>query len=77
MEYVPPKKLKRPFKRGDRVQVVDRMGVPFDTIHRVRYAGKRVVRIDDGRRYRASDGWWIGENGAWPFPSLTLAPNKY
>jgi hypothetical protein len=28
------------------------------------------VRLDDGRRFRPSDGYWIGDNGIWPFPSI-------
>jgi hypothetical protein len=40
------------------------------SVQRVVYAGKRIVRLDCRRRFRSSDGWWVGENGIWPFPSI-------
>lgn len=74
MTYIEPPQLQRPFKRGDSVQVMNRDHTICGTDHRVVYAGKNVVRIEDGRRYRATDGWWIGSNGTWPFPWLRHTP---
>jgi len=76
MTYIEPTELTRPFKRGDRVQVMNGDHSICGANHRVVYAGKKVVRIEDGRRYRATDGWWIGANGTWPFPWLRLAPEN-
>jgi hypothetical protein len=71
MTYVLPKRLRRPFKRGDIVETchsdLSKMGT-----QKVVYAGKKIVRTDDGRRWRASDGWYVGWR-AWPFPSIRLA----
>lgn len=75
MTYIEPPPLPRPFVRGDTVQVMNRDHTPCQGVHRVVYAGKKVVRIEDGRRYRATDGWWIGDTAAWPFPWLRLAPD--
>lgn len=74
MKYIEPPKLKRPFKRGDKVKVVNGDHTICGADHCVIYAGKRVVRIEDGRRYRATDGWWIGSAGTWPFPFLRHTP---
>lgn len=74
LTYIYPPELERPFKRRDCVQVMNGDGTVCGKNHRVVYAGPKVVRIEDGRRYRASDGWWIGSNGIWPFPWLRHTP---
>jgi len=74
MTYLTPTKPKKRFKRGDAVQVMNGDHSVCGDNHRVVRAGKKVVRIEDGRRYRASDGWWIGSNGIWPFPWLRHKP---
>lgn len=70
--YKPPLQIRRPFVRGEIVEVVDRNLLMMER-ERVVYAGPRVVRLAGGRRFRASDGWWIGESGTWPFPSIRHA----
>lgn len=70
--YQVPEELPRKFRRGDRVEVCDRDLSPM-SLQRVVYAGTKIVRTSCGRRWRASDGWWIGSNGTWPFPSIRLA----
>ena len=67
--YKVPATITRPFRRGDLVEVCDRDLVAMST-QRVVYVGKRIVRLDCRRRFRSSDGWWVGENGIWPFPSI-------
>jgi len=72
LTYKLPEPLNRPFRRGDRVEVCDRDLRVMD-VESVVYAGKKVVRLFGGRRFRASDGWYIGTNGTWPFPSIRHA----
>ncbi len=67
--YTPPKPIGPPFRSGEIVEVCDSNLSPMSE-ERVVYAGKKVVRLEGGRRFRASDGYWIGENGIWPFPSI-------
>lgn len=69
LTYTPPRPPDRPFKTGQLVEVCDRDLSPMSVV-KVHRAGKRVVRLVDGRRFGAVDGWWIGENGTWPFPSI-------
>lgn len=76
MTYVEPDPLTRPFKKGDIVQVMNSDGSVCGDDHKVVYVGKKVVRIEDGRKYRATDGWWIGNHGAYPFPWLRLKPES-
>ena len=69
MTYVVPKPIRKPFTRGEIVEVCDR-DMRVMECEKVVYAGKEVIRLEGGRRFRATDGWWIGENGTWPFPSI-------
>ena len=69
LEYTVPKPIENPFVAGEIVEVCSRDLRPMSEV-RVAYAGKRMIRLDDGRRFRASDGWWIGSNGVFPFPSI-------
>lgn len=69
LTYKRPGPIGKSFTRGEVVEVCDR-NLRVMGIGKVVYAGKRVVRLNDNRRFRASDGWWIGENGTWPFPSI-------
>lgn len=75
MSYILPPPIPRPFNRGDLVLVMNGDHTVCSGGHKVVYVGKKVVRIEDGRRYRASDGWWIGSNGIWPYPWIKLALN--
>jgi len=72
MTYKSPPHLKRPFRRGDWALVMNGDGTVCGGPYTVVYAGKKVVRLRDGRRYRASDGWWIGSSGVFPFPWIKL-----
>ncbi len=70
LTYQVPPKLKRPFRVGEVVAVCDRNGEPMSQLVVAR-AGKKVIRLrDDDRQFRASDGWWIGDERAWPWPSI-------
>lgn len=69
LTYKVPKPIISPFQTGEFVDVCDR---DLKTMSRVKIkrAGKKVIRLVDGRTFRASDGWWIGDDRAWPFPSI-------
>jgi hypothetical protein len=69
MTYKVPKPIRRPFYRGEIVETCDR-DLTVMSKQRVIRVGKRIVVTECGRRWRASDGWWVGENGVWPFPSI-------
>ena len=70
LTYQMPPRLRRPFRVGEVVSICDRSGDVMGKFV-VAKAGAKVIRLRaDDRRFRASDGWWIGESGVWPFPSL-------
>lgn len=74
LTYVIPTKPSRSFVRGDIVDVMDREGLVIST-RRVVRAGKRVAVTDCGRRWN-QNGYWIGENGSWPFPWIKHSRRK-
>lgn len=70
LTYQVPPELTRPFRTGEVVAVCNRNGETMSRLT-VERAGKKVIRLEgDARRFRASDGWWIGDTDAWPFPSI-------
>lgn len=69
LTYKVPEPPGRPFRKGDIVETLDRNGGVMGT-EVVVYAGPKIVRTKDGRRWN-QDGWWVGEI-AWPFPSIRL-----
>jgi hypothetical protein len=72
LTYAPVKPLLRLFVRGDGVEVCDRcLGVlGFSTVV---FAGKKIVRTIDGRRWSAVSGCFVDEKGrVFPFPSIRL-----
>jgi hypothetical protein len=70
--YVPHETPSRPFKKGDRVELIDSEGAALSVLT-VRRAARKVVHVSDGRRF-TPDGRWIGASGkAWPFPTIRLA----
>jgi hypothetical protein len=69
LTYTLPKRLRKPFFRGEVVEVCDRDLKAMSTQKVIR-VGKRVVVTECGRRWDAKNGWWIGQNGTWPFPSI-------
>lgn len=69
MTYTTPLPIQTPFKAGETVEVCNRDLVAMSRV-KVTRAGIKVVRLVDGRRFRASDGWYIGVGGAYPFPSI-------
>jgi hypothetical protein len=69
MTYTPPKKLRKPFVKGEIVAVCDRDLKPM-SYERIVAVSKSRVKLEGGRSFRTSDGWWIGANGTWPFPSI-------
>lgn len=76
LTYKVPKPIKSPFVTGEVVDVCDRDLHTMSAV-KIKRAGKRVIRLADGRTFRASDGWWIGDTQAWPFPSIRhAAPNQ-
>lgn len=66
--YTPPKPIERPFVVGEIVEVCDRDLKAISEVQ-VKYAGKKIVRLVDGRTFRATDGYWLGDE-AYPFPSI-------
>ena len=73
LTYMPPPPIRKPFSKGDAVEVCDReLAVMSRSV--VVYAGKKIVRTKCGRRWRAEDGWYVGHT-AHPFPSIRHAGN--
>ena len=72
LTYKVPRSIKTPFTTGETVDVCNRDLETMSQV-KVRRAGPRVVTLVDGRQFRATDGWWIGEDRAWPFPSIRHA----
>lgn len=71
LTYIPPKAPPRPFAKGDTVEVLDRNHRVLSRQLVVR-AGPKVVRTGCERRW-TQKGEWLGEDRAWPFPSIRLA----
>lgn len=69
LTYTPPKPVRKPFETGQIVDVCDRDLKTMSQV-KVRRSGKKVTTLVDGRRFRSDDGYWIGETGVWPFPSI-------
>jgi hypothetical protein len=69
LTYTPPAPLTKPFKTGEVVEVCDR-DLSVMSEEKIARAGKKVIHLVGGRTFRASDGWWIGSERAWPFPSI-------
>lgn len=67
--YTPPEPPTTPFVTGQMVEVCDRDLKSMGQV-KVKRAGPRVVTLVDGRQFRATDGWWIGDDQSWPFPSI-------
>lgn len=68
LTYKMPKPIRKPFVKGEVVQTCDRNLVPMGKV-KVVYAGRKIVRTEDGRTWRATDGWYVGRQ-VWPFPSI-------
>lgn len=68
VSYKIPKHIRYPFVVGEIVEVCDRQ-LKVMGEQRVVYAGKRIVRTDCGRAWRATTGWFVG-SAPWPFPSI-------
>lgn len=75
MKYLVPKTIRKPFVTGEVVEVCDRHLNEMGHV-KIKRAGPKVVALEDGRRFRSSDGWWIGETRAWPFPSIRHMTNR-
>jgi hypothetical protein len=71
LTYKPTPPPARPFRKGDRVESLDREGVAMGE-HLVTSVRAGVVRTDCGRSW-AVDGQWFDGSVAWPFPSIRLA----
>lgn len=76
LTYRVPPKIIKPFAVGEIVAICDRDGAIISRA-KVKTAGKKVIRLaSDLRSFRASDGYWIGEDGFYPFPSLRRLTSK-
>jgi hypothetical protein len=74
LTYVVPTNPRRAFKRGDIVDVMDRECKRMSS-QRVTFARKNFIVTECGRHWN-QDGWWIGENGTWPFPWIKHSRRK-
>ena len=74
LTYVVPAKPRKPFAKGEFVDVMDREGNRMDTVRVVR-AGKKTVGTDCGRKWTQS-GWWQSETAAYPFPWIRRSRRK-
>jgi hypothetical protein len=68
LTYVPTVNT-RPFRVGETVLVLDREGkvISRQTVKRI---NKRTVETGCGRLWSLA-GEYVGDNGVWPFPSIT------
>lgn len=68
--YKPSKPPKRPFRKGDVVELIDSQGgvVGTKTIVRIQAT---TVKTACGRTY-TKDGRWYSDRRAWPFPWIRL-----
>lgn len=69
LTYKVPKPIKSPFVKGEIVEACDRDLIVMEEV-KVVYAGKRVIRTNCGRTWRATDGHWVGTEQTFPFPSI-------
>ena len=69
LTYVVPRPIGKPFETGEVVEFCNRDMKVLSEV-KIARAGKRIVRLVDGRTFRASDGWYVGDGGAYPFPSI-------
>jgi hypothetical protein len=69
--YQPNIAPKRPFRRGDVVELVDSQGFVCGTKKIVRIQAT-TVKTDCGRTYM-KDGRWYSDRRPWPFPWIRLA----
>jgi hypothetical protein len=74
LTYIPPTRPSRPFKTGDIVDTMDREHGRMETVKVVR-ATRYYVRTSCGRRWTYL-GYWVGENGVWPFPWIRHSRKK-
>lgn len=73
--YQPHEPPPRPFAKGDIVELIDSTGFNCGRL-KITRAGKRLVSVADGRRYKQNDGRWFADGRAWPFPWIRLAQDK-
>lgn len=73
LTYVVPTKPRRPFNRGDLVDVMDREGTKLYVAAVVR-AGPKIARTNCGRRW-TQDGWRLRDR-AYPFPWIKHSRSK-
>lgn len=71
LTYKTPETPHRPFAVGDVVDVLDRNHAVISQ-QRVVLASGRIVGTECGRLWK-QNGWWMGEDQAWPFPSIRHA----
>ena len=69
--YKPHEPPRRPFAKGDIVHLIDSQGSDCGAL-KVIYAGKKIVRVNGGRRYLQNDGRWFADGRPWPFPWIRL-----
>lgn len=72
LTYEVPPPLTKPFAIGQTVQVTDRCGGAMGTVTVTRVT-KQTVKTSCGREW-TPNGWWRGEDRAYPFPSIRELP---
>lgn len=74
LTYVLPTTPRRPFAKGDFVDVMDREGARLSTQQVVLIDGHWVVTCC-GRMW-TQKGYWVGDTGTWPFPWIKHSRRK-
>lgn len=73
LTYVVPPKPAKPFAKGDAVRIMDRTGNEIgQTV--VVSAWHHRVTTRDGRDW-TTDGWWLDDGHAYPFPTIQHVNN--
>ncbi len=75
LTYVMPTKPRRPFVKGDFVDVMDREGKRMSTEKVARVHQQHWVITDCGRMW-TQNGYWVGDTGTWPFPWIKHSRRK-
>lgn len=76
LTYQVPPAFKKPLTVGDCVSVHGRDGEKIGETIITRRDRKGIVVTDDGRRWVAKNGYWLGDALSWPFPSIRRMKRK-
>ena len=72
LTYRKPGKVRKPFAVGETVIVRDR-DLSWIGETKIKAVSANAVVTEDGRDWRADNGWYIGPSRAYPFPSIGRA----